>query len=126
MKISNILCCVGLLVSLGASVYASRTYVLHSIVTPRIEANSRVSDMILPKIEALLKDVNGHQLIIDELKFRQELNNSYSETMEQLNTAGKQRALVDLVAWIIVAVIFFVLQLRLYPLLKRGKLKSSD
>lgn len=113
------------MVSLGATVYSSRTFVLHSIVTARIEANSAAPDVILPKIEQLLADVNGRQIIVNELKFRHELSNSYLETMKLFNAASKQRALVDLAAWIIVTVIFFVLLLRVYALSKHDKSRSS-
>lgn len=115
MKTLNVLCFVGLLVSFGASVYSSRTYLLHSMMIPGVEANAKAqsSDIILSKIETISMNTEVKQLIINEMKFRREISQSYLDTLRKLSSGAKNRALIDLVAWVCVTIIFFVLQLLL-------------
>jgi hypothetical protein len=115
MKTLSVLCFLGLLVSFGASVYSSRTYLLHSLMIPGVEANAKAqrSDIMLSKIESLSMNSEVKQLITNELKSRREISQSYLDTLRELSTGTKSRALVESIAWVCVTIIFFVMQLLL-------------
>jgi hypothetical protein len=87
----------------------------------RMEIVASVPDVTLKKVSGLLEGSKNQQLILNELKYRQDFVNTQLKTMKELGSIGIQRTLIELILWIAVAVIFTVLQIRLYVLLKRDK-----
>lgn len=119
MKFLNVLCFFGLLVSYAGSVYTSRTYILGSSSEARLEILANVADASPNKIRAIIENSKDRQLILDELKYQENFISTKIQGMKQLNSWVAQRSLIELVLWIIVAVVFTLLQMRLYVLSKQ-------
>ena len=124
MKFANALCFLGLLIGFGSSVYTSWTHILNSSKMARMEIVARIPDVTSKKVSGLLEGSKNQQLILDELKYRQDFVNTQLKTMKEVGSIGIQRTLIELILWIVVAVIFTVLQIRLYALLKRETQKA--
>jgi hypothetical protein len=125
MKALNALCFLGLLISFGSSVYTSWTHILNSSKMARMEIVARVPDVTSKKVSGLLEGSKNQELILNELKYRDDFVNTQLKTMNELGSIGIQRTLIELILWIIVAVIFTVLQIRLYLLLQRDTQKRG-
>ena len=67
----------------------------------RMEIVASVPDVTLKKVSGLLEGSKNQQLILNELKYRQDFVNTQLKTMKELGSIGIQRTLIELILWIV-------------------------
>ena len=107
-----IISCLGVVLSIGATVYASISYLALSRSAETILGLAPGRDLVVSKFDAALMDNKDRELILNELKTRHEHSVSLHAALTRVSANSKARALEEILLWIGASIIFSVLLLR--------------
>jgi len=102
----TILCYIGLTWCFIATTYTVGQYFTLSANEISIQALQSERDIVSEKISALLGSTNNSNLILNELRHRNEQINILRTSLESVNADAKKHARDDILLWFGVTVIF--------------------
>lgn len=102
----TILCYIGLTWCFISTIYAVGLYFTLSANEISIQALQSERDIVSEKISALLGSTKNSNLILNELRHRNEQTNILRTSLESVNADAKKHARDDILLWLGVTVIF--------------------
>jgi hypothetical protein len=125
MKIILILCCLGGVLSIGATAFSFMQYLaisyeekaMHSL-KPDVGLEH---DPVIHKLESLLEGHRAKDVVLKELRSRAEYGESMYAALYRLMSESRERALFGAILWVGTGVIFFLVVLLTESGLRQGR-----
>lgn len=109
LKFLRIICVVGVILSIFATVYTSTRYLALMQNAKIIEALATGDDVMTPRIAAMLQGQKDRDMILSELNSRWKHGALLHSTMTKMNANATKYALAEVYLWVGSCIIFAVL-----------------